>query len=939
MAQAFWIRYQNGDNNNEKHKTAPEAQWDEIRTTAMRVTTLAYSQAEDADGLPKEEVYAKGDFWLDLDSGSLQQSIEDVRKIIDWLDHNHVDLSNLAIYASGSKGFHICMPAKLMGTKAEKVLWLVYRCFAKAMAEATGVYSIDYSLYDYKHLLRTEGKQRSDGRYKVPLTLTELHSLTPESYADLTSSPRPPMECNRKISVTSYVLGDMVAKARKEAAALVEAKKKSKAVPDAVLAQFNDNYHPRCVDWMVNQINLKSGVQFNELAMNVAAYVALAPISQAARQALIQELAGHRVAAVGGRPVSARIAYIWDKVKYADSGTIQFRCLANKNVIEGDPCEGCPVRTACLGETQEGIEAREDGYYSVRGETPRRLSNWVISGEDGSIQSFQVLDDSDPNSTAYKWDKADVLVLCEGKAMKVTVPPSAFDSSNAFKKEVVRQVPRGVWYGTDADTQSLKLMFTDPDKMQSIIKVKATGIHRHVDEGIDGWVYAEEGWSFHTSRATGTHVCQPDAKLRQYRHMRHQAFADPTDPRDVEAFELLLNSNQPQVVGTMLAWVAACHLKTHWRKAGVSGFPLLHPYGASSAGKTASSMLYAALGGSDYRDSAPPSVGEMTGWPLKIFCTATTTVPRILDEVNRQLMTTSRLKEAQATLRNCYGDGSIRIGALGKEHAGSDLGARTIELLSTTPTIFCATQQNTRAELKERSIEVHLPKYHSPEHTAAFERLRQHDVWERLFGYSKLLVFEALQVSLDEIKRWRMDAISELPTQFADRHKDNHAALLAGFRLLDSALRAAGFSLRIIERIAELRKLLVEYWFAHLDEYIARQAETEILKLFKQFAKIAAWVDKTGHKGLVNQIHYLMTDTTLYMDLNSCWMELEILYSRMGGRLLEYENTQQIKQLLADETWYIGSGPVPGHPQALDWIALDRVQLERQGVDVKAFAG
>jgi hypothetical protein len=426
--------------------------------------------------------------------------------------------------------------------------------------------------------------------------------------------------------------------------------------------------------------------------------------------------------------------------------------------------------------------------------------------------------------------------------------------------------------------------------------------------------------------------------MAELRHLRKQEPARADNPQDVEALELLLRSNQDHVVAHLLAWVCACHIKPHWRTTSAKGFPLLHLWGSATAGKSASAMTYCALGGSDYTRGSTTALSDLTAFPLKAFTVSTTTIPRILDEVNEQRLSKKRYKDGLNILRSAYGDGVTRIGGLGKEHNGSEVGARQIEWFQTTPLIYIATQQNQVAELKERSIEVHMPKHHSLEHTEAFERLQYVEVMGRLFGFCKLLMLEALTISTEDIRKWRMDVIPVLPPEFKDRNKDNHAALLCGLRLMDQVLRKHGFSQKLIDRVEELRSTMVAWWFDHLSEYLARQEETEILRLFKRFAQLASSKNRSGERYLSPQIHFIMTEKVIYFDLNSCFMQLEMVMNSLG-KTMEFESPAQIRTHLQEENYYLGFGPLPGDTLLGEWLLVDRCKLEQRGVDVRAFWG
>jgi hypothetical protein len=160
------------------------------REKAFHVTLLAVSELAPESW---EDVLYKGDWWFDIDHPKLDDAIISLHKLMDVLEGFDVNLEHLRYYASGSKGFHIRVPATLFSDGGEqKHLHKVYKQMALRLVFNHGITGIDMNLYTGKtgHLLRVENKPRPDGRYKVPLTLDEARGITPELYAELTKQPR-----------------------------------------------------------------------------------------------------------------------------------------------------------------------------------------------------------------------------------------------------------------------------------------------------------------------------------------------------------------------------------------------------------------------------------------------------------------------------------------------------------------------------------------------------------------------------------------------------------------------------------------------------------------------------------------------------------------------------------------------------------------------------
>lgn len=128
-----------------------------------------------------------GPFYADFD-GDLDEVCHKVREFLDSLEGADVDLESVRIFATGGRGFHIEVPAAVFGGGDHIELPKIYRALALGMYVDT----LDTRVYSSGRgrMWRVPHVQRSNGLYKVPLTVAEARSLTPERYADLCSAPR-----------------------------------------------------------------------------------------------------------------------------------------------------------------------------------------------------------------------------------------------------------------------------------------------------------------------------------------------------------------------------------------------------------------------------------------------------------------------------------------------------------------------------------------------------------------------------------------------------------------------------------------------------------------------------------------------------------------------------------------------------------------------------
>ena len=144
---------------------------------------------EDAKGKTDESLLF-GHLYIDLDNPELkdesieEEAFEKIRadglKVIGFLSAlMGVDEEMVKIYYSGQKGIHIVAPATIFGIKPMKELNYIFKVIAKDMHKMSKHKTVDTQIYDNARLLSLPGsKHPVTGRYKIPLTLNELRTLT-----------------------------------------------------------------------------------------------------------------------------------------------------------------------------------------------------------------------------------------------------------------------------------------------------------------------------------------------------------------------------------------------------------------------------------------------------------------------------------------------------------------------------------------------------------------------------------------------------------------------------------------------------------------------------------------------------------------------------------------------------------------------------------------
>jgi len=148
-----------------------------IRQGAMFFTWNSFSEPVKSNG---KEPVRYGDMPLDFDHkedpGKALQEVSDLC-LIHLPELYGVDPYEIEFYCSGSKGFHAVIPAILFGAEnGDPYLPHIYKRIVQRWADQFELKTIDLSMYAMGKgkMFRIANIKRSNGRYKVPLTLEEI---------------------------------------------------------------------------------------------------------------------------------------------------------------------------------------------------------------------------------------------------------------------------------------------------------------------------------------------------------------------------------------------------------------------------------------------------------------------------------------------------------------------------------------------------------------------------------------------------------------------------------------------------------------------------------------------------------------------------------------------------------------------------------------------
>ncbi len=133
--------------------------------------------------------------FADFDSDDLAASQRDMLKLVHWaIDEMELDESDVRVWFSGKKGFHVLLNPTSFGVVADSGLTYIFKRMFSHLSEYLGLETLDMSVYSKRRQWRMEGTRHSkSGLYKIRLDHDEM-SLDGESIRELAVEPRPSME-------------------------------------------------------------------------------------------------------------------------------------------------------------------------------------------------------------------------------------------------------------------------------------------------------------------------------------------------------------------------------------------------------------------------------------------------------------------------------------------------------------------------------------------------------------------------------------------------------------------------------------------------------------------------------------------------------------------------------------------------------------------------
>jgi hypothetical protein len=650
-----------------------------------------------------------GPMYFDLDSNDLQESIDGGKELIKKLMAEGLTSTDMDIFLSGKKGLHVLINPLCFMDKVIPAQYLpaIYKEIAFKIATDT----TDYAVYTARsgRMLRTCFNIRENGNYKVPITVEELHELTPESYVQLCSSPRHVPVSSPQFRAAFALIFDA---ARQKVDR--DLRKKVKPVDLAVV-----RLHLPIVQKIMNgEVSADAG--FNKIAIQIAIYARDAGMTEEALVTACQGLInthvgdGNRFNTPNKREMEIRrmASYVDSNPSYAYLiGAIKALSLKDSNEPTYDE-EGQLIPSEESDEAfSNGVSIIGNQYVASKGDAGDvAISNFVftnvikminIEGED--IVGLKV------TLGGLNRDRLPITIMasqCTGSAAlhgAVAIYGGSFTGSDIHARGILQIMLHrcsNVKYVIDSEgVNVINIPTSDDDVLREPFVVWADAAGVRVPDFV-----AETGIGFEfCGDPEPLGMLKTDLTLSP----TLGAFVDeePGNKQIVlDTIKALFACQEPDTIGKLVGWMVATFWRQQFHKK-YQRFPLLHIYGPAGLGKT--EMTRALLRLFYYKQ--PPRIVTPSSTPYSFLSIVggSGSIPVMMDEYKPAKMNVEKLEQFKAIFRDAYNMQDTQRG--GGNRSKSSFNALSRVSLS-GPIIFVAEAPETESAMLERVVLVSIRK-------------------------------------------------------------------------------------------------------------------------------------------------------------------------------------------------------------------------------------
>jgi hypothetical protein len=893
---------------------------------AKKLTILSVSELID-EHTNKDLLSYKGPLYFDIDcKEDLQSAIDSTRRLVSSLLDRGTEEADIHLYCSGSKGLHVLVSQKAFSNgRATKRLPTIY----KEMAKKLFVTGLDYSPYASGHgnAFRIAGMQRYDGNYRTPITHEELADMDAIAYKDLCAEPR------------DYRHPEFVNKLSTQMELLYEgAKQEANRKPSPVIGASNSALKkiavepPNCINDIAEFKKIATDKSVNYLVMQFAIWAARAEVEPAVYRPVLEMLAQN--SATKNTNAASRIEELESEISYMRATpNYEFSCGGMRSALVSRPCEGCPIEcnTSSMAGNGDsmGVARKADGFYLLGKEKDTRITTFTLS------PTAVVVDYPQDGSAPRRLGTLVTVEGLDGPSGEIMFRETGWQSASSFKAEMSGLGALAV-VGGDDNVQRIKhLIYTEAANVMNEIKqVYTAGVHLEQHKNGLLATYVEPSYSLNsmnledTYRLQGQMICPP--------HLKDIPMCKKGDKEADKAMAALCAANHPLDLAHIVGWFAAAHLKEHLRVI-YSQFPLLQIWGSAGSGKSKTVELLANLCGIDSSVDAAISVSSITPYAVLMYAGSSTTVPRIMEELNKSKMRIANYNAVTEILKSAWGSEAHARGTLSSRRDAGRAGGSVTTIPVTGPCVTIAEQTIEVPAVEERSIKVLLTKSRREGCEANYWIAREGS--EKLREISKFLVMSALLTPLEEVKQ-QMEIIRPLmPKQFEDRPRYSHAVIQLGLNWLHNCL----LQLDLPDSCAAVKNLID----IHLGEMakVAEEAKSKavrseidsVIETMGYMAMLSSKTEAPSQKHLEYGVHFTVTEDHIIVEPSMAYIMYKRFKNNFERETPVINSVAQFVVLLQQEPYYDGTMKVDSISKVQACFKLSKVKMLEKSVDPAAF--
>lgn len=906
--------------------------------TVLSVDKDPESVAEQGED-PLEHVKYFGPMYFDFDGPDLDVVLDEVREVLLWLNRK-LDIPKEFIHCwlSGQKGVHITIPSQVFGVKTPtKALPWAY----KEIAAIPSVSTLDMGVYSCGRgrMWRCEGVARpTTGTFKVGVSYEELEMLDSAQYGTLVASPRPRLD--RQVPAKSLIFpkAESTYKAAKASAAKrVRAVNGSTTIPAAVLREFEGV--PGCIEILITDGDSAES-NWNQAAMQLASYVAARYNRDEAAEyeADIVEPFVTNVESSSRPTAKDRRKHVQDQLARAFSGRMKLYAGALIATI-GRPCGSCPIcrpDIAAGSVDAEGeisldpgtsIKAAPGGYFFVNESGVRQLTNWVFAPHT-RVHTLVTQDDG----RTRRGDQISLIGTVTDEH-KGEYPDREIEtdtwSSRAKLISALSGLQEASFLLSEADVQPLykairSLARLNGREIKEMIRTSQCGVMFYDSGRGQAPHYVECGGAYARHEAESPFKFHGDARYSPA--LLEGAYPYENDEELEEALYNLTRINEPHLVAQMIGWSVACHFREHIHMACGGQFPLLNVCGGAGSGKTSTALLLCHLNGIDYDKAGFLNVEVTTEYPLARFVSSSTTVPRMLEEVNPQNLKANMSRAVLGIMKAAWNRAMISKGAI---HNGK-LGVAETRISS--PIIYTSEQGPTESSVQERTVVVQLsPKTLVNSAVSKHFKAAQADK-DSLLRMAKALVTQSLNTSPTEVGTAIQRLDSRVPAAFGERPRLGFSVTLFGLEVLAKTMDHCG--LAGSDHINGLADALCDYLAANAASLKREKSRTAVDKVLA-YMDVLAGESSDRAIGLRAGDHYWREGNQLFLCLQDCMPRYRRYMVGMQEKI-DIREPGQMGSLLEGEVYFDRK---ENHPtrEGVEVHVLNLFSLREKGTSLTNF--